>query len=173
VENWLLFGCMLPHHRGFRLRVYFRTKMPATLISQMRPLVPAGHIFELRAVRAWLEASTTEKTAAVQEAALAHAMANGDQNARRAAVYTRCPFRKSYASAPGNAGLQPGSGSHAGAWRSQEKPWGTGGVFMKQTSSMAHTRCPRQPADSVCRRPYPCRLSAWQAEAKAIGMSSP
>jgi hypothetical protein len=24
---------------------------------------------------------------------------------------------------PGNAGLQPGSGSHAGAWRSQGKPW--------------------------------------------------
>ncbi len=35
---------------------------------------------------------------------------------------------------PGNAGLQPGSGSHAGAWRSQDKPWGTGSVFMKQTS---------------------------------------
>src|SRR5438309_8886829 len=36
---------------------------------------------------------------------------------------------------PGIAGLQPGSRSHAGAWRSQEKLWGTGGVFMKQTSS--------------------------------------
>src|SRR5438046_9849081 len=36
---------------------------------------------------------------------------------------------------PGIAGLQPGSRSHAGAWRSQEKLWGTGGVFMKQTYS--------------------------------------
>src|SRR5262245_40507100 len=54
------------------------------IIAQMRPLVPDGHIFELRAVRAWLETSTTEKTAAAQEAAFAHAMANGDQNARRA-----------------------------------------------------------------------------------------
>jgi hypothetical protein len=36
VENWLLFGCMLPHHWGFRLRVYFCTKMPATLICHVR-----------------------------------------------------------------------------------------------------------------------------------------
>src|SRR5262249_27070656 len=27
----MLSGCMLPPHRGFRLRVYFCTKMPATL----------------------------------------------------------------------------------------------------------------------------------------------
>src|SRR5207249_562840 len=39
---------------------------------------------------------------------------------------------------PGIAGLQPGSRSHAGAWRSQEKLWGTGGVFMKQTSRYLH-----------------------------------
>ena len=38
---------------------------------------------------------------------------------------------------PGNAGLQPGSRSHAGAWRSQGQPWRTGGVFMKQTSRRA------------------------------------
>ena len=38
-------------------------------------------------------------------------------------------------SSPGSAGLQPGSRSHAGAWRSQGKPWRTGGGFMKQTSS--------------------------------------
>src|SRR5712691_1517989 len=38
---------------------------------------------------------------------------------------------------PGNAGLQPGSRSHAGAWRSQGKLWRTGSVFMKQTSSSA------------------------------------
>src|SRR5438132_5280097 len=35
---------------------------------------------------------------------------------------------------PGNAGLQPGPRSHAGAWRSQEKPERTGSIFMKQTS---------------------------------------
>ena len=35
---------------------------------------------------------------------------------------------------PGNAGLQPGSRSHAGAWRSQRKPARTGSGFMKQTS---------------------------------------
>src|SRR3989442_9731502 len=38
-------------------------------------------------------------------------------------------------SSPGSAGLQPGSRSHAGAWRSQGKPWRTGSGFMKQTSS--------------------------------------
>ena len=35
---------------------------------------------------------------------------------------------------PGSAGLQPGSRSHAGAWRSQGKPWSTGSGCMKQTS---------------------------------------
>ena len=39
---------------------------------------------------------------------------------------------------PGSAGLQPGSRSHAGAWRSQEQPWRTGSGLMKQTSSRAH-----------------------------------
>ena len=40
VENWRLFCCMLPHHRGFRLRVYFCTKMPATLVyrKQIEPI---------------------------------------------------------------------------------------------------------------------------------------
>src|SRR5215813_15103015 len=37
VENWRLFGCMLPHHRGFRLRVYFCTKMPSTLVGKCLP----------------------------------------------------------------------------------------------------------------------------------------
>src|SRR5438876_9788340 len=54
-------------------------------------------------------------------------------------------------SSPGSAGLQPGSGSHAGAWRSQGKPRKTGSGFMKQTSSprkdvfgkdMDETLCP-------------------------------
>src|SRR6266704_6366457 len=35
---------------------------------------------------------------------------------------------------PGNAGLQPGSRSHAGAWRSQGHLWRTGSGCMKQTS---------------------------------------
>ena len=35
---------------------------------------------------------------------------------------------------PGSATLQPGSRSHAGAWRSQGKLWRTGSGFMKQTS---------------------------------------
>jgi hypothetical protein len=39
---------------------------------------------------------------------------------------------------PGSAGLQPGSRSHARAWRSQGKPWRTGSGCMKQTSSLAH-----------------------------------
>src|SRR3989442_4490921 len=39
-------------------------------------------------------------------------------------------------SSPGSAGLQPGSRSHAGAWRSQGKPRRTGSGFMKQTSSL-------------------------------------
>src|SRR5437867_13171831 len=43
---------------------------------------------------------------------------------------------------PGNAGLQPGPRSHAGAWRSQEKPERTGSVFMKQTSSLASLSAP-------------------------------
>src|SRR5712691_6475003 len=42
---------------------------------------------------------------------------------------------------PGNAGLQRGSGSHAGAWRSQGKPWRTGSEFMKQTSSVHSLSC--------------------------------
>jgi len=79
------------------------------------------------AVLRWLEASTTQRTAAAQDAALAHAMANGDQNARLAAVHT-----------------------------------GT-----------ARMRRPRQPADGVCRRPRPCRRSAWRAGEKAMGLSSP
>jgi excisionase family DNA binding protein len=40
------------------------------------------------AVLRWLEASTTQSTAAAQDAALAHAIANGDQNALLAAVHT-------------------------------------------------------------------------------------
>jgi len=39
---------------------------------------------------------------------------------------------------PGSAGLQPGSRSHAGAWRSQGKPARTGRVCMKQTSRLSH-----------------------------------
>ena len=35
---------------------------------------------------------------------------------------------------PGIAGLQPGPGSHAGAWRSQGKPWRTGRGFMQHAS---------------------------------------
>jgi hypothetical protein len=35
VENWPLFGCMLPHHRGFWLRVYFRTIISSTRSSQV------------------------------------------------------------------------------------------------------------------------------------------
>ena len=40
---------------------------------------------------------------------------------------------------PGIAGLQPGSGSHARAWRPQGKPWRTGSEFMKQTSSTGYS----------------------------------
>ena len=47
-------------------------------------------------------------------------------------------------SSPGSAGLQPGSRSHAGAWRSQGKPWRTSSGCMKQTSSAAHRNGPRQ-----------------------------
>src|SRR5207342_2231483 len=42
-------------------------------------------------------------------------------------VLRQCP--------PGSAGLQPGSRSHAGAWRSQGQPWRTGSGCMKQPSS--------------------------------------
>src|SRR5439155_26708354 len=34
-------------------------------------------------------------------------------------------------SSPGSAGLQPASRSHAGAWRSQAKPWRTGSGFIR------------------------------------------
>ena len=44
MENRRLFGCMLPHHWGFRLRVYFCTKMPTTLsaglVRRVRELLP-------------------------------------------------------------------------------------------------------------------------------------
>src|SRR5438046_10588488 len=50
---------------------------------------------------------------------------------------------------PGIAGLQPGSRSHAGAWRSQEKLWGTGGVLMKQTSSPLPLRLRRRRGASL------------------------
>jgi excisionase family DNA binding protein len=40
------------------------------------------------AVLRWLEESTKQSTAAEQDAALAHAIANGDQNALLAAVHT-------------------------------------------------------------------------------------
>ena len=39
---------------------------------------------------------------------------------------------------PGNAGLQPGSRSHARAWRSQGKRWRTGSGCVKQTSRSPH-----------------------------------
>ena len=45
-------------------------------------------------------------------------------------------------SSPRSAGLQPGSRSHAGAWRSQGKPRRTGSGFMKQTCSLPARRRP-------------------------------
>src|SRR5207253_262198 len=44
------------------------------------------------------------------------------------------------------AGLQPGSRSHAGRWRSQGQPWRTGSGCMKQTSSYL----PRNTMTPIC-----------------------
>jgi hypothetical protein len=64
------------------------------------------------AVLRWLEASTTQSTAAAQDAALAHAIANGDQNALLAAVHTgtariRRPRPRPAGEARGGLGKRP------------------------------------------------------------------
>ena len=44
----LLFGCMLPHDWDFRLRVYFDTKMPATLSTRIQTPACDIHSTEVR-----------------------------------------------------------------------------------------------------------------------------